>query len=58
MTEALLKDFEYEISSYRLIPSSGGRFEVSINGELVFSKLETDRFPQEEEIKEKIKAIL
>jgi selenoprotein W-related protein len=33
-----------------LIPSSGGVFEVEIDGALVFSKKELDRFPEEDEI--------
>jgi selenoprotein W-related protein len=33
-----------------LIPSSGGVFEVEIDGELVFSKKEMDRFPEEDEV--------
>jgi len=31
-----------------LIPSSGGCFELSINGELVYSKLKTGKFPDEQ----------
>ncbi len=33
-----------------LIPSSGGVFEVEIDGRLVFSKKEQGRFPSDEEI--------
>jgi len=33
-----------------LIPSGGGVFEVEIDGILVFSKKELDRFPEDEEI--------
>jgi selenoprotein W-related protein len=31
----------------KLIPSSGGCFELSVNGKLVYSKLETGEFPDE-----------
>ena len=31
-------------------PSDGGRFEIAIDGELVFSKMETNRFPEHDEI--------
>jgi selT/selW/selH-like putative selenoprotein len=34
----------------RLIEGSGGAFEVSIDGTLVFSKLQQFRFPEEDEI--------
>ncbi len=41
-----------------LVKSSGGVFEVSLDGELIFSKKELDRFPNKKEIlnilKEKI----
>jgi len=33
-----------------IIESSGGAFEVTADGKLVFSKLELGRFPQETEI--------
>ena len=39
----LLKRFEPEIESITLIPSEGGRFEVTINETLVYSKLQTGR---------------
>ncbi|MBK8166846.1 MAG: Rdx family protein [bacterium] len=33
-----------------LVPSSGGVFEVTIDGELVFSKKARDRFPDHAEV--------
>ncbi len=33
-----------------MIPSSGGVFEVTVDGELVFSKKALDRFPEHPEI--------
>ncbi len=33
-----------------LIPSSGGVFEVTIDGETLFSKKETGRFPDQDEV--------
>jgi selenoprotein W-related protein len=38
-----LKEFESGIESIRLIPSDGGRFEVSADGKLIYSKLATGR---------------
>jgi len=43
MTGALLNNLEKEIKSISLIPSDGGKFEVTVNGKLVYSKLETGR---------------
>jgi selenoprotein W-related protein len=39
----LLKEFEFRIKSIGLIPSDGGRFEVTVDGALVYSKLKTGR---------------
>jgi selenoprotein W-related protein len=33
-----------------LIASDGGRFEVFVDGEKIYSKLQTGRFPENEEI--------
>ena len=33
-----------------MISSKGGCFEVVVNGELVFSKLKEDRFPEKDEV--------
>ena len=46
----LLKDYEHIIESVALIPSDEGRFEVSVNGELVYSKLLTKRHAEAGEI--------
>jgi len=43
LTGALLNRFEGSIESFTLVPSDGGRFEVSVDGELVYSKLQTGR---------------
>jgi selenoprotein W-related protein len=50
LTEALLREYGSRISAVTLVPSSGGVFEVAIDGTNVFSKMETDRFPTIEEI--------
>lgn len=46
----LLKEFEPEIESVTLVPSDGGRFELSVNGELLYSKLQTHRHAEPGEI--------
>jgi selenoprotein W-related protein len=48
--DELLKNFEHVIESVALIPSDGGRFEVSVNGQLIFSKLETHRHAEAGEV--------
>jgi selenoprotein W-related protein len=43
LADDLLKNFEPEIESITLVPSNGGRYEISVNGQLIFSKLQTGR---------------
>ena len=38
-----------------MIPSSGGVFEVSIDGDLIYSKKALGRFPEEGEVLELLK---
>jgi selenoprotein W-related protein len=37
----LLRKFEYQVQSVELIPSDGGKFEVMVGDQLVYSKLQT-----------------
>ena len=41
--DELLKQYEHVVETVTLVPSDGGKFEVSVNGQLVYSKLETHR---------------
>ncbi len=47
-----MKEFEFEVESWTLIPSDGGRFEVEVNGKLVYSKLATKRHTDADEIRD------
>lgn len=58
LTAALLSEFETRIEAIELVPSEGGRFEVSVNGELIYSKLQTGRHTTPDEVKELLKAHL
>lgn len=46
----LLKQFEHMIEGLVLVPSDGGRFEVTVNRQLIYSKLQTKRHVQPGEI--------
>lgn len=46
----LTKQFERDIQSIRLIPSEGGRFEVTVDGQLIYSKLQTRRHAEAGEV--------
>lgn len=50
MAAELLDEYEAQIESLALVPSDGGRFEVSVNGELVYSKLSTGRHAEPGEV--------
>jgi selenoprotein W-related protein len=54
----LLRKFEPEIESMTLIPSDGGRFEVVVNDTLVYSKLQTGRHADPDEIAGLVEKIL
>jgi selenoprotein W-related protein len=38
LAEELLKAYEFVLASLELVPSHGGVFEVTVDGELLFSK--------------------
>ncbi len=50
MAEELLKNYEHVIESVVLVPSDSGRFEVTVNGELLYSKLTTHRHAEPGEV--------
>jgi selenoprotein W-related protein len=51
-TEVLeARELEAFVASWRLIPSSGGVFEVTVNGELVFSKKALKRHAEPGEVR-------
>lgn len=50
MANSLLVQYKQQIESLTLVPASGGCFELSANGDLIYSKLETGRFPDEQQI--------
>ena len=47
MTSKLLTTYKQKITDLKLIPTGGGAFELSINGDLIYSKLKTGKFPDE-----------
>ena len=46
MTEQLIVKYKAKIQKLTLVPSDGGRFELTIDGDLVYSKLQTGKFPE------------
>lgn len=54
----MLSHYKQRIRGLRLIPASGGCFEVSVNGDLIYSKLKTGKFPDEQWVIETVGARL
>ena len=50
MEGALQKKHQDIISEIELVPADGGKYEVSVNGDLIYSKLETGRHADSPEI--------
>jgi len=48
--DELLKNYEHVIGTITLVPSDGGKFEVTANGQLVYSKLNTKRHAEPGEV--------
>lgn len=58
VTAEALEAFGDKVTSWKLIPSSGGRFELTVNGDLIYSKLETGRHTDPEEVNQLLEAKL
>jgi selenoprotein W-related protein len=50
LVQDLLAEFEPEIESLTLVPAEGGRFELTVNDQLLFSKLDLHRHAEPGEI--------
>lgn len=55
MTGLILNSLKTRVGEWKLIPSSGGCFEVRVDGELIYSKLATHVFPDESAILDDIR---
>jgi selenoprotein W-related protein len=50
LTGQALAEYKQKIKDWKLVPVGGGAFELTVNGELIYSKLETGEFPDEGKI--------
>jgi selenoprotein W-related protein len=50
LADHLVRKFKQRIGELALLPSEGGRFEIKVDDELIYSKLSTGRFPDNAEI--------
>ena len=58
MAQEILGTFAANMDSLRLIPGTGGAYEVTVNGEQIYSKKATGKYPEVQELIETIKAKL
>ncbi len=55
LAESVLDQLSTEVKELTLIPSRGGVFEVTVDGELIFSKKSLGRHPTIDEILSKLR---
>src|SRR5262245_41069168 len=55
MAQELLSTFSEELAEVALLPGTGGVFEIKLDGELLFSRAEQQRFPEAAEIKQLVR---
>lgn len=58
MAQELLVTFEEELFEVALRPGSGGVFEIRADGQVVWSRAETGRFPEIKELKQRVRDIV
>jgi len=54
----LTKAFEYDIEEISLVPSDGGKYEITVNGDLIYSKLKTNRHAEPGEVLGLVKKLI
>lgn len=52
-TDDLLSNYQHVISDLKLVPGSGGVFEVVVDGELIYSKKQLGRHAEPGEVLER-----
>jgi selenoprotein W-related protein len=58
LTEKIAHDYTNRIVRLALVPSSGGVFEVRVNGRDLYSKKATGEFPDQDQIVAEVGALL
>ena len=58
LAQELLTTFEQDLHSVGLQPGTGGIFEVRLNGEMIFSRKQAERFPESKELKQLIRDLI
>ncbi len=50
--------YEEQIESLKLIPATGGKYEISVNGKLVYSKMATGRHANPGEVEKLVGEVI
>lgn len=58
MASTILTEFKQQLQGVELQPSSGGCFEVTVDGKLIYSKLATGEFPDNQAIVRELRKLL
>ena len=58
LAQELLTTFEQDLTSVALKPGTGGIFEITLNGQLIFSRKNAGRFPESKEVKQLIRDVI
>jgi len=58
MAAELLSELGQRAEWLKLVPSGAGRFEVTVNGQVVYSKAATGHFPELSEVQQKVREML
>ena len=56
MADRLLREFSHKVVGLTLTPGEYGTFEVKVDGDLIFSRLDAHRFPTLNELRDSIRA--
>jgi selenoprotein W-related protein len=58
LAQELLTTFETDLTAVSLLPGTGGVFEVRLNGAVIFSRKQAERFPESKELKQLIRDVI
>ncbi len=58
LAQELLTTFEQELGEVALRPGTGGIFEISVDGHLVWSRKNEGRFPEAKELKQRVRDLV
>lgn len=55
LAQELLTTFEEDLDEVALSPGSGGTFDITLNGKVLFSRAKEGRFPESKELKQLVR---